>query len=152
MASIKKTLNNQLDNFRHGSLFLVIVFHLFVYNYVINLEKIECDCSKHWYRDFVKYYSLVAIVITASLFITGLSGSGGRLPIILAGLFSLFGLINAFILFFYTKKLMDCDSRCECSKGMVRTGIHYLSAFRVLLTLFTLLTSLFLLIFLKRIN
>ena len=149
MAKIQKTLRNQIDNFKHFSLLLVLIFHLFVYNYVTNLERIDCDCSKNWQRDFVKYYSLLAIVVSASLFITGLSGSGGRLPILFTSLLSFFGLINAFILFFYTKKLMRCDAKCECSGGMVRSAIHYLSAFRVLMTFFVLLTSLFLIIFMK---
>ena len=150
MPSAKKTLMNQMDNARHFMLLLVIVFHLFVYNYVLNLERTECDCSDNWQREFIKYYSLVAIVISTSLFITGLSGSNIRLPVVFASLFSLFGLINAFIIFFYTKNLMDAGSACDCSGGRVRTAIHYLSAFRVILTFFALLSAIFFLVFLRR--
>ena len=89
------------------SLFIVAVFHIFVLSYIKNLERIHCDCSKHWQRDFIKYYSLVAIVISTSLFITGISGSDGRLPAILSSLLAFAGLINAFIVFFYTKKLIS---------------------------------------------
>ena len=149
MPSAKKTLVNQMDNAKHIMLLLVIVFHLFVYNYVLNLERTRCDCSDNWQREFIKYYSLVALVISTSLFITGFSGSNVRLPIAFSLLFSLFGLINAFVIFFYTKNLMDAGSACECSGGRVRTAIHYLSAFRVILTLFALLSAIFFLVFLR---
>ena len=149
MPSAKKTLVKQMDNVRHIMLLLVIVFHLFVYNYVLNLERTRCDCSDNWQREFIKYYSLVALVISASLFITGLSGSNVRLPIVFSSLFSLFGLINAFVIF-YTKNPMDAGSACDCSGGRVRTAIHYLSALRVILTLFALLSAIFFLLFLRR--
>lgn len=150
MPSAIKQMRNQVYNFRLITLFIVAVFHIFVLSYIKNLERIHCDCSKQWQRDFIKYYSLVAIVISTSLFITGISGSDGRLPAILSSLLAFAGLINAFIVFFYTKKLMNCDDRCECSEGMVRTVIHYLSAFRVLMTLFVFLVAIFIVIFLKK--
>ncbi len=149
MASAKKMVLKQMEAFKLITMFLIIIFHLFTYNYVVNLERIGCDCSGHWQRDFIKYYSLVAIVVTASLFITSMSGSNGRLPILFATLLSIFGLANSFILFFYTKKLMDCDERCQCSAGLVRTMLHYLSAFRVFMVFFALLVSVFLIIFIR---
>lgn len=149
MPTMKKMLRNQMNNMRHITLLLVIIFNLFVYNYVLNLERTNCDCSSDWRRDFIKYYSLVALVISTSLFVTGLSGSNVRLPAFFTAVFSLFGLFNAFVLFFYTRNLMGKDN-CDCSSGRVRTALHYLSAFRVVLTLLALLSAVILLLVLNR--
>ena len=56
MPTMKKMLRNQINNMRHITLLLVIIFNLFVYNYVLNLERTNCDCSSDWRRDFIKYY------------------------------------------------------------------------------------------------
>ena len=91
MPAMKKMLRNQIDNMRHITLLLVIIFNLFVYNYILNLERTNCDCSSDWRRDFSIYYSLVAIVIPTTLFVTGLSGSNVRLQAIFTADCSLFG-------------------------------------------------------------
>ena len=48
---------------------LGLVFIIIILIYILELEKKNCDCSKHWMRDFIKYVSIIMLIITTILFI-----------------------------------------------------------------------------------
>ena len=43
---------------------LGLVFIIIILIYILELEKKNCDCSKHWMRDFIKYVSIIMLIIT----------------------------------------------------------------------------------------
>jgi len=84
-------------------------------NYIYRLEEIECKCSKNWTRDFIKYYSIIMIVI--SIYISfylnfGKTNSQFENLIILVNICNLFFI---YTLWKYNKFL--CKRECECSSG-----------------------------------
>ena len=60
---------------------ITVAINAYILNYLLNLEKSECECSDNWQRDYIKYYSVVAITVASILIL--LMASGLRLPRIL---------------------------------------------------------------------
>jgi len=84
-------------------------------NYIYRLEETECKCSDDWKRDFIKYYSIIMIVL--SIFSSMNINFNKKNPIII-GLMSLLCFSNIFfiyVLWKYNKFL--CKRECECSSG-----------------------------------
>ena len=52
-----------LDNVIIISGIVVIVLNVLILMYVSDLEKNNCGCSKHWMRDFIKYWSMLLILV-----------------------------------------------------------------------------------------
>ena len=49
--------------FKYFILLIVILVNALIVNYTMKLEHIDCECSKGWYRDFIKYYSIITIIM-----------------------------------------------------------------------------------------
>jgi hypothetical protein len=48
---------------------IILVINIIILMYVLELEKEKCGCSKHWMRDFIKYWTILMIVIGVLLLI-----------------------------------------------------------------------------------
>ena len=63
---------------------VTVAINAYILNYLLNLEKSECECSDNWQRDYIKYYSVVAITVASILVL--LMASGFKLPRVLNNL------------------------------------------------------------------
>ena len=48
---------------------IFIIINLFIFSYIIHLEKIKCDCSKDWKQTTIKYLSVFNIIYNIILII-----------------------------------------------------------------------------------
>lgn len=121
------------------SLFMAFLVNILIFNYIYKLEKISCECSEDWRRDYIKYYSLITIVgvvIVAIMYIGNITYST-QLFKFLSSIFSIFGLVNIYALFTYSQNIVI--NNCECSKSWERTFIYYYSM--VVIVLYLLMIS-----------
>ena len=109
---------------------IAIAINAYLLNYIMNLEKENCECSKHWQRDYIKYFSTVVIALSVLMIITTLSGLVASGPV--AGLLFFIravmlvaSLVNIFVLFHYSTGLKN--KNCECSEDTARTFMTYYS-------------------------
>jgi len=106
---------------------LALAFHLTLLKYITNLEKdAACDCSKNWKRNFIKYYlvgSLVFLVLTVLRIVLGLKNNPFTLT--LGTVMQLLGLVNLFVMFFYSQELKLTN--CECSADWKRRFMNLYS-------------------------
>ena len=57
---------------------IAIAINAYLLDYILRLEKRDCECSNHWQRDYIKYFSIVIIVISVLMIILALSGVRAR--------------------------------------------------------------------------
>lgn len=130
-------------NVSHGlSLLISFIINTIFLHYVYTLEKNQCECSKSWKRDYIKYYSIIMIttLILAMLIPVFKKKIFTQMVSILYIIVVLGGLINLWCLYSYTKKLKEID--CECSEGWERKFIHTYSTLVVVLWIIGILLPL----------
>ena len=124
--------------------FLGIFLLGLTYTYIEKLEKTGCACSEHKYRNFVKKFSIFAIVfIAVVMFVpvdTWARALGPIGSLVLGGIKILFGV--ATIAFFvmtiiYVRYLMK--EKCKCSEDM-RREVLYLWAILEIIVIAALIT------------
>jgi hypothetical protein len=115
---------------------IIILINLLIINYVIKLEKKECACSSHWKRDYIKYYSMLTVLLAFFVLCISLSlnitSSKSFKKIIKSPLFKsvyilyfIAGVINIWALFTYSQNIVI--SKCKCSESWERSVIYYYS-------------------------
>jgi len=109
---------------------ITITINAYLLHYVLNLEKEKCECSKHWHRDYIKYFSIAAIVVSSLMVILVVSGlrlnSGVAAFLrVIRFLLGLATLVNIFVLYNYSTGLIEKE--CECSENTARTFMKYYS-------------------------
>ena len=114
---------------------LFIVFYSYILKYVNNLSVQKCECSENWKRDFIKYFSMVAIgVLSVSLvlvFIKRLASLPSALITlsnVLIRVYFVAFIVFLGVLFSYTRNLSNCETGCKCSEDKMRTVMQYFSA------------------------
>ena len=108
---------------------MALGFHGVVLKYITDLEKDNnCACSKNWKRDFIKYYLITSLVFLGFSLVRVLLNMKNNLVGVLVGsLVKIAGLVNLFIMLFYTNELKS--KNCECSKNWVRKFMNNYSFF-----------------------
>lgn len=132
---------------------ICFLINLLVLNYTVKLEKISCECSKDWRRDFIKYYSLVTVGLTIFICLVPLINNAMKKKLDYALLFnnivvrsigfiySILGLVNLYSLFTFSQKIVL--NRCGCSKSWERTFIYYYSMIIMSLYVFVVVGGFF---------
>ena len=111
--------------------FIILIINLLILQYVLKLEKMSCECSKDWRRDYIKYFSILSIGIITLMFIVPLITKKYikliQTPIfrIVANIISIASLINVYSLFTYSQKIIL--EKCKCSNNWERSFIYYYS-------------------------
>tara|TARA_B100000131_G_C17958771_1_gene549520 strand:+ start:218 stop:694 length:477 start_codon:yes stop_codon:yes gene_type:complete len=124
------------QDFREGMAYSILVslvtiaINAYLLHYVLNLEKEKCECSKHWHRDYIKYFSIAAIAVsslTIILVVSGLKLNRGFIAFmrVIRFLLGLATLVNMFVLYNYSTGLIEKE--CECSENTARTVMKYYS-------------------------
>lgn len=108
----------------------LIVWNSYAIDWLISLEKTDCQCSDDWRRTFMKYYYFL-VVINALLIIIGT-----RLPKpYINFMFSLTAVFVAVALS-YIYKLRDTE--CKCSEARQRKLIYIFSIIQAIMILLLL--------------
>jgi hypothetical protein len=116
---------------------IVLLINVLIINYVRKLEQVSCECSENWKRDYIKYYSLVTVILTSVICLIPLflqltnikydvqSVLSNPFVSVISYLYTIFGLVNIYALFTYSQNIVL--SRCDCSHSWERTFIYYYS-------------------------
>ena len=112
-------------------LIIVILINVLIFNYTLKLEKKDCKCSKTWYRNFIKYYALITIIMVLFILLNIISCIKKSIWKFIHTIYSIIGLLNIYILFKFSQDLYK--KKCECSNTWEREFIYYYSMIFMLL-------------------
>ena len=88
-------------------------------------------------KDFIKYYLIASIVFLSVSILRVLLGiKNNALTLTVSTVMQLLGLVNLFVMFFYSQKLKNTE--CECSADWRRTFMNVYSL--IMLAFFPLIT------------
>jgi hypothetical protein len=122
----------------------IIALHVIVLTYITKLENIHCPCADHPFRNYLKYYMMVAIVLlTINMFVPFLQP--GAMVSGFMGFF-LFLWVGATIAFYimavkYVRYLVK--AKCECSEDVRRQVLYVWSILELCLLAVLFLLPLF---------
>jgi hypothetical protein len=96
---------------------VALLVNVVILIYVLELEREKCDCSQHWMRDLIKYWSIVVIVVgVLNLIAPQVLDACVSNPLcaVLHGLYGLVGLVYIVILIVFYVHL-EKQTDCPCS-------------------------------------
>ena len=151
IKDVLKKADNVLDVFKNiisVGIIISIVFVSLFFKYVTDLESDNCDCSNTFDRLFIKYYSVVFIILqftrlvlinrlvinTKNLSIPSSSMTPLRFIIIFLNFYYLF------VLYKYTNHLRNKD--CACSENFIRKLMYRSSYILILILIFIVFVDL----------
>ena len=108
-------------------LLIVILINIIIFNYIYNIEKEQCECSKTYIGKFVKYYAVVTIIIALYL-ILGIKYKITKVMYI----YSLIGIANVYLLFKFYQDISKKE--CVCKKVWGFNFLYYYSM--IIMTLY----------------
>jgi len=94
-----------------------LVVSVVILLYVLELEKEKCECSQHWMRDMIKYWTIVVIVVgVLNLVAPKVLDACVSNPVcsVVHGLYGLVGLVYIIILIVYYVHL-EKQENCPCA-------------------------------------
>ena len=101
-------------------LLIVILINIIIFNYIYNIEKEQCECSKSYTSKFLKYYAVGTIILALYL----ISGIKYKITKIIY-IYSLIGIPNIYLLF---KFYQDINKKqCRCKKVWGFDFLYYYS-------------------------
>lgn len=111
---------------------VIILYYLLVLGYLITLEGKSCNCIRDWRHDFLKYYSMLMIIITLIFMIFSKSMMSNKLIMqILQVILMIAFLINVWCLYTY---IGDLDATmCSCSIEKQKNMHYFLYIWRYIL-------------------
>jgi hypothetical protein len=121
---------------------LVLALWLFIFNYIISLEKIGCECSKSWQRDYIKYF-IIVIMIMLILSTFEIFSFKTTHPVIV-GLYFIATIAFIIITYYYIQKLKV--EKCECSAHVARDVleiVNYIQMFLIALAFILMIYFMF---------
>lgn len=123
---------------------IFVILLLIIYTYLYKLENIGCECSEHPNKDFIKNFTIIALIyffVTAFVSLKSVARSMGgvivQLVAIATFVFFLLFVVYIYYAFDYVKYLTN--EKCKCSEDMSRDII----AIGTMISLFLFLTLLF---------
>lgn len=123
---------------------IFVILLVIIYAYLHKLENIGCECSEHPNKDFIKNFTIIALVyffITAFISLKSIAKSMGGVVVQLLAIatfvFFLLFVVYIYYAFDYVRYLTN--EKCKCSEDMSRDVI----AVGTMISLFLFLTLLF---------
>lgn len=123
---------------------IFVILLLIIYTYLYKLENIGCECSEHPNKDFIKNFTIIALVyffVTAFVSLKSVAKSMGSVIVQLLAIatfvFFLLFVVYIYYTFDYVKYLTN--EKCKCSEDISRDII----AIGTMISLFLFLTLLF---------
>lgn len=106
-----------------------LIFIIIILIYILELETKKCECSKHWMRDFIKYVSIIMLIITTIILFIPNGKELCKNNVICRVFLGLYGLlvfayvIIVLVYFFHIKKKIKAN--CECALDWKRYALLY---------------------------
>ena len=127
-----------------------VIISTLIFKYVYDLEEEGCLCSRDWKRTFIKYFSVVLIIlgvlsmagVTNTLFIMKSGKLGLLLLAVVSMLISIGSLVYLYALYMFSHNLIR-HKNCPCSESHLRTFTYYYSIIVILLYAFLLFAVFF---------
>ena len=123
---------------------IFVILLVIIYAYLHKLENIGCECSEHPNKDFIKNFTIIALVyffITAFISLKSIAKNIGGVVVQLLAIatfvFFLLFVVYIYYAFDYVRYLTN--EKCKCSEDMSRDVI----AVGTMISLFLFLTLLF---------
>ena len=101
-------------------LLIVILINIIIFNYIYNIEKEQCECSKSYISKFLKYYAVGTIILALYL----ISGIKYKITKIIY-IYSLIGIPNIYLLFKFYQDISKKE--CICKKVWGFDFLYYYS-------------------------
>lgn len=140
-----KETDNNLSYY--SSIFIQLIFVILlviIWSYIYKLENVGCDCSEHSNKEFIKSFTVIALVyfaITSFISIKSIAKSMGTgiVQLLAFGTFIFFltFVVYIYYAFDYVRYLMN--EKCKCSEDLRRDII----AIGTMISLFLFITLLF---------
>ena len=105
---------------------IFIIIQGLIVNYLVQLEKIGCECAMDWRKKFIVFFLVFSIVYTASTFFI----DPASLPL-LQTIVVVCGLTNVILTLQYVDKLKKL--KCECSESVYRDVMTFIAIFNAIL-------------------
>jgi hypothetical protein len=134
----------------YSSIFIQLIFVILlviIWSYIYKLENVGCDCSEHSNKDFIKSFTVIALVyfaITSFISIKSIAKSMGTAIVQLLAfgsfIFFLTFVVYIYYAFDYVRYLMN--EKCKCSEDLRRDIIAIgtmISLFLFIILLFTII-------------
>ena len=128
---------------------VVIAINGYILNYLLNLEKSECECSASWQRDFIKYYSVVSITVSSIMILLVLSGLKLPVPLkkllnVVSYILRILTLVNLFVLYHYSTNLVlkNCNCSADTARGFMKCYSMIIIGVFALAIIFTIVAQL----------
>jgi len=140
-----KVVENNLSFY--SSVIIQMIFAILliiIYAYLYKLENIGCECSEHPNKDFIKNFTLIALVyflITSFVSLSSITKSMGPIVVQLLaiGTFVFFLIFVVYIYYAFDYVRYLTNEKCKCSEDMSRDII----AIGTMISLFLFITLLF---------
>ena len=123
---------------------IFVILLVIIYAYLHKLENIGCECSEHPNKDFIKNFTIIALVyffVTAFISLKSIAKNMGGVVVQLLAIatfvFFLLFVVYIYYAFDYVRYLTN--EKCKCSEDMSRDVI----AVGTMISLFLFLTLLF---------
>ena len=123
----KINLNRVIMN----TIFISIIYNVFVLGYLLNLEKEDCHCFSDWRHDFMKYYSILLIVWGLINLSFNLYNSKNDIVIMINNISAIAFFINIWCLYSYVG-ILDY-TKCLCAIDKSKFMHYFLYVFRYIL-------------------
>ena len=102
-----------------------LVISVVILLYVLELEREKCDCSEHWMRDMIKYWTIVVIsigllnLVVPSAMIACRTNPICSLLHLLYGLVGLVYIIILIVYYFHLEKQENCPCAADWKKHIL---------------------------------
>jgi amino acid transporter len=133
--------NKKLDYLFTFINILFIVLWSFVIKYITELES-NCNCSKNWKRDFIKYSLIIFIIILFIQILLRFIKKKIKINNIILLLIFIFNFIFTIIVAVYINELKK--NECKCSESNIRTVLEIINYIRMSLMIIVALAIFYL--------
>ena len=120
-----------IDNVIINTIFISIIYNIFVLGYILNLEGKDCNCFRDWRHNFMKYYSISLIIWGILTIGLKLYKSNNQLFKMINSISIIAYLINIWCLYSYVG-ILDYE-KCECAIFNSKKMHYFLYLFRYIL-------------------
>jgi hypothetical protein len=101
---------------------ITIIYNILVFTYIVNLENKLCNCINDWRHDFIKYFSLVAVIWGLITLLFSSNKEMCDFILVMQNLLMIAALVNIYCLYTYIGDLDKTNCQCAVSK---QRNMHY---------------------------
>jgi uncharacterized membrane protein YoaK (UPF0700 family) len=93
---------------------LSVIINVYIFMYLLHLEKIGCQCAVNWRRTFIMFVIGISLILSVlSIFSIDILSSA-----VIMGTFSILSIVNIIVIIQYVHELKE--EECTCSESIAR--------------------------------